>query len=120
MKTRYTNKSYNHLLSSLVFGASGLTAQECIYQALKDGDTVVGLTRNPSNVVVPKGSGGADAEKAMTDPNLTVIAGKKLYALDICVCTRYCKYLVHKICTRYCKYPRLFSHNLGIRISTNQ
>jgi len=59
---------------------------------LKDGDTVVGLTRNPSNVVVPKGSGGSDAEKSMTDPNLTVIAGKLyLYALDI----------VHKICTRY-------------------
>ena len=67
-----------------VFGASGLTAQECVYQALKDGDTVVGLTRNPSNVVVPKGSGGSDAEKPITDPNLTVIAGKKLYVLDIC------------------------------------
>jgi len=66
-----------------VFGASGLTAQECVYQALKDGDTVVGLTRNPSNVVVPKGLGGSDAEKPITDPNLTVIAGKKLYALDI-------------------------------------
>jgi len=69
---------------SSVFGASGLTAQECVYQALKDGDTVVGLTRNPSNVVVPKGSGGSDAENPLTDPNLTLIAGKKLYALDIC------------------------------------
>ena len=28
-----------------VFGASGLTAAECVYQALKDGDSVVGLTR---------------------------------------------------------------------------
>jgi hypothetical protein len=28
-----------------VFGASGLTAQECVYQALKNGDNVVGLTR---------------------------------------------------------------------------
>jgi hypothetical protein len=28
-----------------VFGASGLTASECVYQALKNGDTVVGLTR---------------------------------------------------------------------------
>jgi len=28
-----------------VFGASGLAAQECVYQALKNGDTVVGLTR---------------------------------------------------------------------------
>jgi hypothetical protein len=28
-----------------VIGASGLTAQECVYQALQNGDTVVGLTR---------------------------------------------------------------------------
>ena len=28
-----------------VFGASGLTASECVYQALQDGDNVVGLTR---------------------------------------------------------------------------
>ena len=28
-----------------VFGASGLTSSECIYQALKNGDKVVGLTR---------------------------------------------------------------------------
>ena len=28
-----------------VFGASGLTASECVYQALKEGDNVVGFTR---------------------------------------------------------------------------
>lgn len=28
-----------------VIGASGLTASECVYQALKNGDNVVGLTR---------------------------------------------------------------------------
>jgi len=28
-----------------VFGASGLTASECVYQALENGDKVVGLTR---------------------------------------------------------------------------
>lgn len=28
-----------------VFGASGLTASECVYQALQNGDEVVGLTR---------------------------------------------------------------------------
>jgi uncharacterized protein YbjT (DUF2867 family) len=58
-----------------VFGASGLTGSECVYQALKDGDTVVGLTRNPSNLKIPKGSGGADADKPLTDPKLTMIAG---------------------------------------------
>ena len=66
-----------------VFGASGLTAQECIYQALKDGDTVVGLTRNPANVLVPKGSGGADADKPLTDDKLTVIGGDVTNAADV-------------------------------------
>lgn len=28
-----------------VIGASGLTASECVYQALLDGDKVIGLTR---------------------------------------------------------------------------
>lgn len=58
-----------------VFGASGLTASECVYQALGEGHKVLGLTRNPSNLVVPKGSGGASAEKPLSDPNLTVFAG---------------------------------------------
>lgn len=58
-----------------VFGASGLTAQECVYQALKEGDRVVGLTRKPENVKIPKGSGGADADKPLTDPSLTMIGG---------------------------------------------
>jgi hypothetical protein len=28
-----------------VFGAAGLTASECVYQALQEGDNVIGLTR---------------------------------------------------------------------------
>lgn len=66
-----------------VFGASGLTSQECIYQALKDGDTVIGLTRNPANVKVPKGSGGADADQPLVDPKLTVIGGDVTNAADV-------------------------------------
>ena len=66
-----------------VFGASGLTSQECIYQALKDGDAVIGLTRNPSNVKVPKGSGGADADQPLVDPKLTVIGGDVTNAADV-------------------------------------
>mmetsp|Transcript_10752 Transcript_10752/g.19855 ORF Transcript_10752/g.19855 Transcript_10752/m.19855 type:complete len:274 (-) Transcript_10752:819-1640(-) len=66
-----------------VFGASGLTAQECVYQGLKEGDKIVGLTRNPSNVVTPKGSGGADAEKPLSDPNLTMIGGDVTNAADV-------------------------------------
>ena len=97
-------------LPSLVFGASGLTAQECVYQALKDGDTVVGLTRNPSNVVVPKGSGGSDAEKPLTDPNLTVIAGT-LVCVNICkICTKYCQY---HVCFFYSLNPHIISSYLS-------
>lgn len=66
-----------------VFGASGLTASECVFQALKEGDTVVGLTRNPSNVKIPEGSGGADAGKPLTDPKLKVIAGDVTKKSDV-------------------------------------
>lgn len=66
-----------------VIGASGLTASECVYQALKDGDTVVGLTRNPSNVKIPAGSGGSDAGKPLEDPNLTVIGGDVTNPADV-------------------------------------
>lgn len=66
-----------------VFGASGLTASECVYQGLRDGDKVVGLTRSPSNLVVPKGSGGDDAGRPLTDPNLTVIGGDVTDAADV-------------------------------------
>jgi uncharacterized protein YbjT (DUF2867 family) len=67
-----------------VFGASGLTSSECVYQALKNGDNVVGLTRNPSNLVIPKGSGGADAGKPLPkDPKLTLIAGDVTKMADV-------------------------------------
>jgi uncharacterized protein YbjT (DUF2867 family) len=66
-----------------VFGASGLTASECVYQALQRGDKVVGLTRNPSNLVIPKGSGGAKAGEALSDNNLTCLAGDVTSMADV-------------------------------------
>lgn len=72
-----------------VFGASGLTASECVYQALKAGDKVVGLTRHPSKLVVPKGSGGADADKPLAtaidglEDSLTLIGGDVTKANDV-------------------------------------
>lgn len=66
-----------------VFGASGLTSSECVYQALKNGDKVVGLTRNPSNLIVPQGSGGAEVGKPLTDPNLTMIGGDVTNPADV-------------------------------------
>ena len=92
-RTTITSTSTSLDATIAVFGASGLTAQECVFQALKDGDSVIGLTRNPSNVVVPKGSGGADADKPLTDPNLTVIGG------DVCNPADVAKGEPHEICT---------------------
>jgi nucleoside-diphosphate-sugar epimerase len=66
-----------------VVGASGLTASECVFQALQNGDNVVGLTRNPSNLKIPKGSGGSDAEKPLTNPKLTMIAGDVTNKADV-------------------------------------
>lgn len=65
-----------------VIGASGLTASECVYQALQEGDTVVGLTRS-GKVAVPKGSGGSDADKPLANDNLTVIAGDVTNPADV-------------------------------------
>jgi uncharacterized protein YbjT (DUF2867 family) len=66
-----------------VIGASGLTSQECIYQALKDGNSVIGLTRNPANVIVPQGSGGVGAGETITDDKLTMIAGDVTNQADV-------------------------------------
>lgn len=40
-------------------------------------------TRNPSNLVIPKGSGGTDAGKPLTDPKLTLIAGDVTKKADV-------------------------------------
>jgi len=66
-----------------VFGASGLTASECVYQALKAGDTVVGLTRNPDKLKIPQGSGGSSAGEALTDANLIMIKGDVTKSADV-------------------------------------
>lgn len=66
-----------------VFGASGLTSSECVYQALKNGDNVIGLTRNPSNLVIPAGSGGDKAGEPLVDDKLTMIQGDVTNPSDV-------------------------------------
>jgi nucleoside-diphosphate-sugar epimerase len=58
-----------------VFGGSGFLGRECVFQALKRNYNVVVLARNPSKVLIPPGSGGADAEKPFNDPRLKIITG---------------------------------------------
>jgi hypothetical protein len=45
-----------------------------VYQALKNGDNVIGLTCNPSKLVMLQGS-AEPMPKALTDLKLTMIAG---------------------------------------------
>ncbi|KAL7565923.1 hypothetical protein ACA910_021506 [Epithemia clementina (nom. ined.)] len=70
-----TSNTALNMKTIAVIGASGLTSQECIYQALENGDKVVGLTRNPANVVIPKGSGGDKAGQPLKNDKLTLIGG---------------------------------------------
>mmetsp|Transcript_23981 Transcript_23981/g.40744 ORF Transcript_23981/g.40744 Transcript_23981/m.40744 type:complete len:281 (-) Transcript_23981:550-1392(-) len=74
-KQRRSNGSQLCMKTIAVIGASGLTASECVYQALNNGDNVVGLTRNPAKLVIPKGSGGGSAGGPLTDEKLTLIGG---------------------------------------------
>ncbi|CAE8609626.1 unnamed protein product [Polarella glacialis] len=58
-----------------VFGATGLTGREAVYQALQRGLEVRVLARNPSKLLSPLGSAGTEADQLMSDPKLTVIQG---------------------------------------------
>jgi len=66
-----------------VFGGTGLTGREVVYQLLQRGDEVRVLARDPSKLLIPLGSGGDDADKPMTDPKLTVIKGDVTNAADV-------------------------------------
>lgn len=74
-KMSSNGKSILCMKTIAVIGASGQTSSECVYQALQNGDKVIGLTRNPSNLKIPSGSGGDKAGQSISDPNLTVIGG---------------------------------------------
>ena len=78
-----TSESALSMKTIAVFGASGLTGSEAVFQALNEGDNVIGLTRNPSNLKVPAGSGGENAGKPLENPNLTMIAGDVTKKSDV-------------------------------------
>jgi nucleoside-diphosphate-sugar epimerase len=73
-----------------VFGGTGKTGSEVVFQALNSGFKVIVLARDPNRMLIPKGSGGSDADKILNDPKLTLIQGSvtdpdavdKLFASD--------------------------------------
>jgi len=66
-----------------VFGGTGETGKECVYQALKLGYKVVSMSRSGPPLLIPPGSGGADAGKPIEDANLTVLKGSVTSADDV-------------------------------------
>lgn len=78
---RQTTHSLSRSRSSLnmnclaIFGGTGLTGRECVYQALKQDMRVIVLARDPSRMLVPSGSGGSLAESPLKDEKLTVLQG---------------------------------------------
>ena len=58
-----------------IFGGTGQTGRECVYQALKANQKVVVLARNPTKMCIPSGSGGSLAGQLLEDKNLVVLQG---------------------------------------------
>ena len=64
-----------NMKSIAVFGATGKTGKEAVYQALKKGYKVVALARDPSKLLYPRGSTPEKGDVPFVDPNLTVFKG---------------------------------------------
>jgi uncharacterized protein YbjT (DUF2867 family) len=58
-----------------IFGGTGITGRECVYQALQAGNNVVVLARDANKMLIPTGSGGSQADQPLKDDKLTIITG---------------------------------------------
>eukprot|EP00929_Paragymnodinium_shiwhaense_P003499 TRINITY_DN104040_c0_g1_i1.p1 TRINITY_DN104040_c0_g1~~TRINITY_DN104040_c0_g1_i1.p1 ORF type:complete len:280 (-),score=83.73 TRINITY_DN104040_c0_g1_i1:113-952(-) len=65
-----------------VFGGTGLTGRETVWQALQRGEEVRVLARDPAKLLMPLGSTGVD-DKLIEDPKLTVVQGDVTKAEDV-------------------------------------
>lgn len=73
--------------TTLVFGGTGKTGAECVYQSLEAGENVVVLARDPAKMIYPEGSGGiANAGKQIMNDGLKVIQGTVTDAGDVQKC----------------------------------
>jgi nucleoside-diphosphate-sugar epimerase len=66
-----------------VFGGTGMTGREVVYQALNSGANVVVLARDPSKMLIPVGSGGGKGDSPLVDARLKVIKGDVTNQQDV-------------------------------------
>jgi len=84
VEPRVRPASLNLEMKVAIFGASGLTGKEAVYQAIQRGEDVIALARTPSKVTKPQGSCGADAStEVISDPKLKVIQGDVTKQSDV-------------------------------------
>lgn len=69
--------------SIAVFGATGATGSEVVYQALAMGEEVTCLARDPSKMMIPEGSGGDKKGTPLIDEKLTVFKGTVTDQADV-------------------------------------
>jgi nucleoside-diphosphate-sugar epimerase len=68
----------------VVFGGTGKTGAECVYQALEGGNKVVVLARSPEKMIYPEGSGGAANQgRLIKNGNLKVVQGNVCNQADV-------------------------------------
>jgi len=66
-----------------VFGGTGLTGREVVYQALQRGEEVRVLARDPAALLTPLGSAGPNGDQPLVDPKLTVVQGDVTRQSDV-------------------------------------
>lgn len=69
--------------SIAVFGATGGTGSEAVYQALAKGEEVTCLARDPAKMLIPEGSGGDKGGQPLSDDKLTVFKGSVTNKEDV-------------------------------------
>ena len=84
---RVRSSSSLYMGTTLVFGGTGKTGSECVYQSLQAGENVIVLARDPAKMIYPEGSGGiANAGKQLVNDKLRVIQGTVTDATDVQKC----------------------------------
>lgn len=81
MKSRQSSLTMANTIA--VFGGTGMTGREVVYQALNSGVNVVVLARDPAKMLIPVGSGGDKGDNLLVDARLKVIKGDVTNQQDV-------------------------------------